>query len=76
MTLALTQGTCYSNLPRYGKDVSVYQKLSFHVKRFGRYSLNRHTQRQTDMAENITYPGGNDKTNTIRRFLPPHKILG
>ena len=48
--------------PRYGQDVTPYQKWSFYVNSFKSYSLNRQTHRLTDRHyENITstvYVGG------------------
>ena len=50
--------------PRYGQDITPYQKWSFYVNWFKSYSPNRQTDRQTHTHdENITstaYAGGNN----------------
>ena len=57
MTLNLTQWPWYSNWPRYGQDVTSYQKWSFYVNFFKSYSLNRHTNtdRQNKQTDKQTW---------------------
>ena len=65
--------------PRYGQDVTPYQKWSFYVNSFKSYSPNRQTDRQTHTHkhdENITstaYAGGNNyktKQNSSKENYP------
>ena len=73
MTLTLTQWLYTQTWPRYGQDVTPYQKWSFYVNSFKSYSPNRqtHTQihRHTDTTKTLPLPHTREVKTTKLRLI-------